>query len=93
MYFLTGINLFSISNKVYKNLKISLVYVVLKRAKVFTLELAKVVVLTLYLLQDSVHRIVKLFLPNKQLKLTSNISIPFNPKEKSSFRVVLFLVL
>ena len=68
-------------------------HLVLRRAKAFALELAKVVVLTLYLLQDKVYRIVKLFPPNNQLKSTLDISIPFNPKEESSFRVLLFLTL
>ena len=60
-------------------------------AKAFALELAKAVVLTLYLLRDRIHRIVKLFPPNNQLKSTSNMSIFFDPKEETSFRVPLFL--
>ena len=66
-------------------------HLVLRRAKAFALELAKVVVLTLHPLQDKVYRIVKLFLPNNQLKSTLDISIPFDPKEETFFRVPLFL--
>ena len=44
------------------------------------------------LLQDRVHRVVKLFLPSSQLKSTSNMSISSNLKEESSFKVLLFLI-
>jgi hypothetical protein len=49
---------------VFKNLEIFLAHLALRRAKAFTLELAKAVVLTLHLLQDNVYKTVKLFLPN-----------------------------
>ena len=65
----------------------------LRRVKAFALELAKAVVLTLHLLQNKLHRTVKLFLPNSQLRSTSNMLILYNPKEESSFRVPLFLSL
>jgi hypothetical protein len=91
LYLLIRIGLSSISKGVFKNLGIFLVHLVLRRAKAFALELAKVVVLTLYPLYDKVYRIVKLFPPINQLKSTSNISIPSNPKEESSFRGSLFL--
>ena len=64
LYPLIGIGLSSVSSSIFKNLEIFLVHLVLRRAKAFTLELAKVVVLTLYLLRDKVYRIVKLFPPN-----------------------------
>ena len=64
LYPLIGIGLSSVSSGVFKNLEIFLVHLVSRRAKAFTLELAKVVVLTLYLLRDKVYRIVKLFPPN-----------------------------
>ena len=65
-------------------------FVVLRRAKAFALELAKAVVLTLHLLRNKLHRTVKLFPPNSQLRLTFNMLILYNPKEESSFRVPLF---
>jgi hypothetical protein len=63
---------------------------VLRRVKAFALELARAVVLTLYLLQDKVQGIVKLFPPINQLKSTFDMSIPFDFKEESFFRVPLF---
>ena len=77
----------------FKNLKIFLVHLVLRRAKAFALILVKVVVLTLLLLQDKVYKTIKLFPPNNQLKSTSNILIPFNFKEETSFKVPFFLTL
>ena len=77
----------------FKNLKSFLVYLVLRKVKAFTLELAKVVVLTLYLLQNKLYRTIKLFLLNSQLRSTFNILILYNLKEESSFRVPLFLSL
>ena len=74
----------------FKNSEIFLVYLVLRKAKAFALELAKAVVLTSNLLQDKVYRIVKLFLSNSQLRLTSNMSILYNSKEESFFRVPCF---
>jgi hypothetical protein len=53
----------SFLNRVFRNLEIFLAHLVLRRVKAFALELAKVVVLTLYLLRDKVQGIVKLFLP------------------------------
>src|SRR5277367_3269869 len=90
LYPLMGIGLSSFSNGVFKNLEIFWVHSALRRAKAFALELARAVVLTLYLLQDRIQGIVKLFPPINRLKSTSDISIPFNPKEESSFRVSLF---
>jgi len=58
--------------------------------KAFALELARAVVLTLHPLQDRIHGTVKLFPPSSRLKSTLDMSIPFNPKEESSFRVPLF---
>jgi len=40
---------------VFKNLEIFLAHLVLKRVKVFTLKLAKAVVLTLHLLQNKIY--------------------------------------
>ena len=57
------IGLLSISKGVFKNLETFLIYLVLRSIKVLALELAKVVVLTLYLLYNKVYNIVKLFLP------------------------------
>jgi hypothetical protein len=93
LYPLTGTGLSSVFSDVFKNSEIFLAQLVLRRAKAFALELAKAVVLTLHLLQDKVYRTVKLFLLNNQLKSTFNMSIPFNPKEETSFRVPLFLTL
>ena len=90
LYPLIRIGLSSISSGIFKNFEIFLVHLVSRRAKAFALELAKVVVLTPHLLRDKVYGIVKLFPPNNQLKSTLDISIPFNPKEESSFRVLLF---
>ena len=64
LYLLTSTNFSSVFTKIFKNLEIFLVYLVLKRAKAFTLKLAKVVVLTLHLLQDNIYKTVKLFLLN-----------------------------
>ena len=47
-----------------KNLESFFAHLVLKRAKAFALELAKAVVLTLYLLQNKLYKTIKLFLPN-----------------------------
>jgi hypothetical protein len=91
LYPLTGTSFSSVSTKVFKNSEIFLAHLASRRAKAFALELAKAVVLTLYLLQDKVHRIVKLFLLNNQLKSTFNMLIPFNPKEETFFKVSLFL--
>jgi hypothetical protein len=46
----------------FKNLVILIVYVVLIKANLFTLILAKVYKLILYLLYNIIHRIVKCFL-------------------------------
>jgi hypothetical protein len=46
----------------FKNLDIFFAHLVLKRAKAFTLVLAKVVVVTLHLFCNKVQGIVKLFL-------------------------------
>ena len=75
LYPFIGIGLSSIFKRVFKNLEIFLVPLVLKRVKAFALELAKVVVLTLHLLRNKVYRIIKLFLPSSQLRSTSNILI------------------
>jgi hypothetical protein len=91
LYPLTGTGLFSVSNRVFKNSEIFLAHLVLRRAKAFALVLANAVVLTLHLLQYKVHEIVKPFLLNNQLRLTSNILILYSPKEESSFRALLFL--
>jgi hypothetical protein len=58
------IGLSSAFSNAFKNSKIFLAQLVLRRAKAFALELAKAVVLTLHLLQDKVHRTIKLFLLN-----------------------------
>ena len=50
LYPLIGIGLSSVSSGVFKNSEIFLAHLVSRRAKAFALELAKVVVLTLYLL-------------------------------------------
>jgi hypothetical protein len=78
---------------VFKNLESFLTHLVLKRAKAFALKSAKAVVLTLHLLRNKVYKIVKLFLLNNRLKLTSNMSILIDLKEESSFKVLLFLTL
>src|SRR5277367_248633 len=90
LYPLMGMGLSSFSNGVFKNLEIFWVHSALRRAKAFALELARAVVLMLYLLRDRIQGIVRLFLPINRLKSTSNILIPFDPKEESSFRVALF---
>jgi hypothetical protein len=46
------------------NLEIFFTHLILRRAKAFALELARVVVVTLYPLRNKVHSIVKLFPPN-----------------------------
>ena len=46
----------------FKNLDIFFVHLVLKKAKVFTLVLTKVVVITLHLFCNKIQSIVKLFL-------------------------------
>jgi hypothetical protein len=91
LYPFTSTSLSSVSIGLFKNLEIFLAHLVSRKAKVFALELAKVVVLTLHPLRNKVHRIVKFFPSNSQLKSTYNMSIPFNPKEESSFRTPLFL--
>jgi hypothetical protein len=78
------------SKGVFKNLESFTIYLVFNRVKALALVLAKVVVLTLYLLYNNIQQIVKLFPPISQLKSTSNISILSNPKEETSFRVRLF---
>ena len=60
---MTRIGLSSVSKGVFKNLETFLIYLVLRSIKALALELAKVVVLTLYLLYNKVYRIVKLFPP------------------------------
>src|SRR6202022_1889423 len=80
----------NISKRVFKNSKSFLAHLVLKRAKAFAPKLAKVVVLTLHLLQDKVHKIVKLFPPSSRLKSTSDMSIFSDPKKESSFKALLF---
>jgi hypothetical protein len=91
LYPLTEIGLFSAFNRVFKNSEIFLVHLVLRRAKAFALVLANAVVLTLHLLQYKVHKIVKPFLLNNQLRLTSNILILYSLKEESSLKALLFL--
>jgi hypothetical protein len=91
LYPLTGIGLFSVSNRVFKNSEIFLAHLVSRRAKAFALVLANAVVLTLHLLRYKVHEIVKPFLLNNQLRSTSDILILYSPKEESSFRALLFL--
>ena len=63
------------------------------KIKAFTLKLAKVEVKTEYLLRNKVQRIVQLFPLISHSKLIYNISILFNPREESSFKVPLFLIL
>jgi hypothetical protein len=70
LYPLIRIGLSSVSNSVFRNSETFLVHLVLRRAKAFTLVLAKVVVVTLHLFRDKVHSIVKLFPLINQLKLT-----------------------
>src|SRR5277367_2033495 len=89
-YPLTGIGLSSFSNGVFKNLEIFWAHSALRRAKAFAPESARAVVLTPYPLRDRIQGIVRLFPPINRLKSTSDISIPFNPEEESSFRVSLF---
>ena len=90
LYPLIGMGVSSFSSGIFKNLEIFWAHLALRRVKAFALELARAVVLTPYLLRDKVQGIVKLFPPINRLKSTSDISIPFNPKEESSFRVPLF---
>jgi hypothetical protein len=78
------------SKGVFRNSEVFLAHVVSRRAKAFAPESAKAVVLTPHPLRDKVHGIVKLFPPINRLKSTSDMSIPFNPEEESSFRVPLF---
>ena len=74
----------------FKNSKSFFALLVLKRAKAFAPKLAKVVVLTLHLLQDKVYRTVKLFLPSSRLRSTSDMLIFPDPEEESSFKDALF---
>ena len=91
LYPLTRMGLSSVSKGVFKNSEIFLAYRVSRRAKALALVLAKVVVLTPHPLHDKVHGIVKLFPPINQLRSTLDMSTPFDPKEETSFRVLLFL--
>ena len=88
-----GIGVSSFSKGVFKKLASFIAYLVLIKVKVFALELAKVEVKTWYLLWNKVQGIVQLLPPISRLRLTYNISIPFNPREESSPKVPLFLTL
>jgi len=60
------------------------------KVKAFALELAKAEVKTWYLLRNKVQGIVQLLPLTSRPRLTSNMSIPFDPREESSSRVPLF---
>jgi hypothetical protein len=64
LYPFTRISFSSVSMEVFKNSVIFFAHFVSRRAKAFALELARVVVVTLYPLRNKVHGIVKLFPPN-----------------------------
>ena len=90
LYPFTGTGFSRASKGWFRNSDSFWAHLVSSSAKAFALVLAKAVVVTPHPLQDKIHRIVKLFLSNSQLKLTSNMSICLDPKEETSFRVPLF---
>src|ERR1700722_8507531 len=87
------ISLGSSSRGAFKKLASFIAHLVLIKVKAFTPKLAKAEVKTWYLLQNKVQGIVQLFPLTSRPRLTSNILIPFNPREEFSFRVSLFLTL
>jgi hypothetical protein len=62
LYLFTRIRVSKSSKRVFRNSESFTTYAVLSKAKALALVLAKVVVLTLYLLRNNVQQIVKLFL-------------------------------
>jgi hypothetical protein len=90
LYPFIGIGVSKCSKGVFKNSESFTIHLVFSKAKALALVSAKAVVLTLYPLRDSVQRTIKLFPPINQLKSTSDMSIPSDPEEETSFRVLLF---
>ena len=85
-----GINLGSFSRNTFKKSASFIAYLVSIKAKAFVPELAKAEVKTWYLLQNKVQGIVQLFLLTSRLRLIYNMSIPFNPREEFSLKVLFF---
>ena len=88
-----GIGLGSFSRGAFKKSASFVTHLVSIKAKAFAPKSAKAEVKTWYLLRNKVQGIVQLLPLTSQLRLTYNMSIPFNPKEESSPRVPLFLIL